>query len=245
MSIPFEQGYTLDVLQGGQIALTGRFYTFVGSGIPADVSSLTVTITPASGSTPVVGPTPTGITHASTGVYTYTWAVPASTVPGDYTVLWSGTGGSGTVTDGQVVTVAIAPSASPSPGVYATIAQYRAWSHDQATPDAIVEMWLERASEALDVALVAAVYAIDENSMPTDPMVIDTFMRAACAQAAYEIANNDPNLVKDQYSSSNVGGVSLTRAPAATMRALPPLAPRAAAILKVAGVLPAAPLISW
>lgn len=245
MSIPFEQGYTVDVLQGGQIALTGRFYTFAGSGVPADVSSLTITITPASGSAPVVGPTPVGIVHASTGVYTYVWAVPAALPVGDYTVLWQGTGPSGTVTAGEVVTVTTDPSASPAPGVYATVAAYRAWSHDQATPDATVSMWLQRASEVLDVALVGAVYAIDDNSMPTDPTVIDTFARACCAQVQYEIANNDPALVKDQYTSSNVGGVSLTRAAAATARPLPPLAPRAAAILRVAGVLPAAPLISW
>lgn len=243
-SIP--QGYTLDVLQGGQITLTGRFYTYAGSGIPADVSSLTITITPASGSVPVIGPTPAGIVHASAGVYTYTWAVPLSTVPGDYTVLWQGTGTSGAAADGQVVTVAADPSGSPSPGVYATVAQYRAWSKDQGTPDAAVSMWLQRASEVMDAtALVGAVYATDDNSMPTDPMVIDCFMRACCAQAQFEIANNDPALVKDQYTSSNVGGVALTRAAAATARSLPPLGPRALAILRTAGVLPAAPLINW
>lgn len=243
--MPDAQGYTIDVLQGGQIILTGRFYTFAGSGVPADVSSLTVTITPASGSVPVIGPTPTGIGHSSTGVYTYTWAVPLSTVPGDYTVLWSATGTSGPVSDGQVVTVAVNPAASPAPGVYATVAQYRAVTRDQATPDAQVSMWLAIASEDLDVVLVGAVYATNDNSMPTDPLVIDCFMRATCRQAQFEMANNDPALVKDQFVSSNVGGVNLTRAAAATSRALPPLAPRAAAILRVAGVLPGAPLISW
>ncbi|MEV5710171.1 hypothetical protein [Actinoallomurus sp. NPDC052274] len=243
--MPTDQGYTLDVLPGGQAALVGRFYTYVGSGVPCDVSSLTITITPASGSVPVIGPTSVGIVHESMGVYTYAWAVPASTVPGDYTVLWSATGASGPVTDGQVVTVAAAPSASPSPGVYATVAQYRNVTKDMATPDALVEMWLPLASEVLDLALVGAVYATDENSMPTDPMLIDTLMRACCRQVQHEIANNDPASVKDQYTSSNVGGVAVTRAPAATARALPPLSPRAAAILRVAGVLPAAPLIGW
>lgn len=245
MSTPYGRGYSLDVLQGGQITLTGRFDTYAGSGTPADVSSLTITITPASGTVPLVGPTPDGITHASTGVYTYTWQVPQATVPGDYTVLWQATGTAGPVTDGAVVTVAARPSGSPSPGVYATVAQYRTVTKDQATPDAIVQTWLELASETLDVVLVGAVYATDDDSMPTDAIVIDAFMRACCRQAEFEAANNDPALVKDQYTSTNVGGVGLTRAPSATHRALPPLAPRAAAILRVAGVLPSAPLISW
>ncbi len=245
MSVPATYGYTLDVLPGGQITLTARFGTYVGSDVPADVSGLTITITPAAGNAAVVGPTAIGITHASTGVYTYTWAVGAATIPGDYTVLWAATGPSGPVTTGVVVTVAQSPSESPAPGVYATVTQYRKYTLDQATPDTALAMWLQIASEDLDTFLVGAVYKTDDDNMPTDATVLDIFMRACCRQAQYEMANNDPALVKDQYSSTNVGGVSLTRAQGTTAKSLPPLAPRAAAILRTAGALGTAPLLGW
>jgi hypothetical protein len=134
---------------------------------------------------------------------------------------------------------------TPSSGVYATVQQYRDVTKDEATPDDRVEMWLQLASEALDIALIGAIYKVDADEMPTDPKVAGVFVRACCRQAQYEIANNDPAQVKDQYTSSSVGGVSYGRAASATGRALPPLAPRALAILQVAGVLPGAPMISW
>lgn len=245
MSIPFEQGYTVDVLQGGQITVPGKFFTFVGSSVPADASGVTVTITSVTTSTTILGPTSVGVTHVSQGVYSYTWVVAAAQATGDYLITWSGTVASTLQSSGVTVTVAAPAVASPAPGVYATVGQYRQVTGDLTTPDQRVAFWLPLASSVLDVALVGAVYSTDANSMPTNPMVIDCFMRACCEQVRYEIANNDPAQVKDQYVSSNVGGVNLTRAAAATARVLPPLAPRAAAVLRVAGVLPNAPLISW
>lgn len=245
MSVPFEQGYTVDVLQGGQITVLGKFFTFVGSGQPADAAAVTVTITSITTSATIIGPTSAGITQTGQGIYSYTWAVAAAQAAGDYLVTWSGTVGSTAQTSGTTVTVAAPAVAYPAPGVYATVGQYRQVTGDLTTSDQRVAFWLPLASSVLDVALVGAVYATDANSMPTSPLVIDVFMRACCEQVRYEIANNDPAAVKDQYSSTNVGGVALTRAAAATARALPPLAPRAAAILRTAGVIPSAPLISW
>jgi hypothetical protein len=234
------------VLPGGQIVLTGSFFTFVGSSVPADASDVTLTITPAASGSPVLGPTSTGITQRSAGVYTYAWAPPAATVPGDYTVLWQATGPSGPLTDADVVTVAQAPAETPAPGVYATVTAYRNLIRDYATPDARVASALIDASETLDAnALVAAVYEIDEAGMPTNAAVINTLSRACCRQAQFELANNDPAGVKEQYSSTNVGGITTVRAAGSTGRTLPPLAPRAAAILRTDGVLPSAPYVGW
>jgi hypothetical protein len=83
------------------------------------------------------------------------------------------------------------------------------------------------------------------DGMPLDAFVASVFMRATSAQAAYIIAVNDDANVKREYSSTSVGGVSATRAASMQAMALPPIAPQAAAILRVAGVLPAAPMISW
>jgi hypothetical protein len=89
------------------------------------------------------------------------------------------------------------------------------------------------------------VYAVNANGMPTDPMVLDAFMRATCAQCAFMLADNDPTGVKRQYQSTSMGGVTLARAQGATMLPFPPLAPQAAAILHAVGVLGSAALISW
>jgi hypothetical protein len=239
------QGLGLDVAPGGQILLQVWFRSFVGSSVPLGVSGVTVTVAPAIGGSAVVGPTSTGVVGLDSSTYTYTWAPPVSLAPGDYKVTWAASSPSGVAPIVETVTVVRPATQSPAPGVYATVSDYQNWSGDLLTPAARVSVFLRRASEVIDVALVGAVYATDADSMPTDPSVIDTFMRATCAQTGFELANNDPNLVKDQFSSTNVGGVSLTRAAATTARALPPLAPRAAAVLRTAGVLPSAPLISW
>lgn len=240
-----------DVRQGGQIALAQQFETFPGSGQPAPASSVTIGIdaatTPGGGSGTPVPTTTAGVTTqgGSAGLYQYTWACPASTPHGDYLVTWTGTVAGTTVTYVQTVTVATEPAGAPAPGVYATVAQYRAWSGDQITPDALVSVRLQRASEDIDNALIAAVYAVNANGMPTDPMVINAFMRACCAQCQFLMADNDDAGVKRQYSSTSMGGVSQSRIPSATGNALPPLAPRAAQILHTAGVLPSASLVNW
>lgn len=236
-------GMYLDVVQGGSITLTASFTTYVGSGQPLAVGGVTITIALVGGS-PIVGPTSTGVTGQG-WTWQYTWAPSTTIPPGDYTATFTPSSPSGTPPLVQTVTVVALPSATPSPGVYASVGDYETWSGDTITPSARVQIFLQRATEIIDVALVGAVYATDANGMPVDAALIDCLRRATCAQVQYMLANNDIANVKDQFVSSNVGGVTLTRAAAATARALPPLAPQAAAILRVAGVLPAAPLINW
>jgi hypothetical protein len=81
--------------------------------------------------------------------------------------------------------------------------------------------------------------------MPLDPGLVNVLVRATSAQCQYILAVNDDANVKREYASTSVGGVSATRANGMMALALPPVAPQALAILRVAGVLPAAPLISW
>jgi hypothetical protein len=250
-------GYeTSDVLQGGQITLRQQFETYTGSNIPAAASDVTIGITaatdPATGQ-PVPGagqgtplaPTSTGVAPLSEALYQYVFTCPADTATGDYLVTWAATVAGQAAKYVQAVTVAAMATGAPAPGVYASIAQYRAWSRDQFTPDDLVAMYLQRATEDLDIALVAAVYPTNDNGMPTDAMVIDCFARATCAQVQFLIADNDPAGIKRQYSSTSMGGVSQTRVAAMTAMPMPPLAPRAAAILHTAGVLPSAVLVSW
>jgi hypothetical protein len=233
------------VVPGGQVVLTAQFETFYGSDVEQAVSGTTITITAVTSGTVAVATTSAGITQNDPATFTYAWSVPTSTVPDDYTVLWAATGPNGAQTITQTVTCVPLPSPTPGPGVYATPAQYVAWSGDTSVPVWLLQTTLRRASEVIDAYAVGAVYETDADEMPTQPGVIDLFMRATCAQCQFELANDDPARVKSQYSSISVGGVSRTRAPGALQQTAPPLAPQAAIILRTSGLLGTAVLISW
>lgn len=239
-----------DVLPGGQITFAVVFESTVGSNLEVAAGNVTVGIdaSPAAdgGSGTPVATTSTGITGQG-GQYRYVWTVPPDTLPGSYLVTWTGVRASDdvTITYQQAVMVAAAPAPTPIPGVYATVDQYQQKTGDQFTPTATVAQRLRLASEQIDVYLVGAVYAVDGDGMPTGPGLIDTLSRACCEQARFLNAHNDDAQVKREYVSTNVGGVQVTRAAQMQALALPPLAPQAAAILRVAGVLPSAPLVSW
>jgi len=64
----------------------------------------------------------------------------------------------------------------------------------------------------IDEALTGAVYPADADSMPTQPSHIANFMRACCAQVAFQIGNNDPKNLKPQSSSVGLAGVTQARA---------------------------------
>lgn len=243
--------FSADVWPGGSATFVVVFETAVNSGIPVDASGVTITIAASGASdggsgTPVQA-TSVGVVSQGNGNFRYVWSVPTSTLPGSYLVTWSGVRASdgATVTYQQAVTVAQPPAPAPLPGLYATVAQYRSKTGDQFTPDATVQQRLSLAAEQIDVALVGAVYGTDADGLPTDPGLADVLMRATCEQVRFLNAHNDDAQVKREYTSTNVGGVSVSRAPQMLAPALPPIGPQALAILHVAGVLPSAPLVNW
>jgi hypothetical protein len=246
-----QENASSDVYPGGLATFRVQFESYINSGQAASASGVTISITASGASdggtgTPVPA-TAEGVLQLGDGLYQYDWAVPADQPPGSYLVTWSGTRLSDDmqVSYTQACSVAADPQSVPLPGVYASVAQYRAWSGDTWTPGQRITVALQRASEQIDVALVAAVYRVDADGMPLDAFVAGKFAAATSAQAQYVIAVNDDANVKREYSSTSVGGVSATRTAAMQGLALPPIAPQALAILRVAGVLPAAPLISW
>jgi hypothetical protein len=240
-----------DVFPGGSVNFLVQFESYDNSGQACSASGVTIGITASgasdSGTGTPVAATSTGIVTLGMGLYQYTWNPPESQAPGSYLVTWTGTRASDStsVTYVQAVNVAANPEAVPLPGLYASVAQYRAWSGDQTTPAQIIQVKLQRAAEDIDVALVAAVYRTDADGMPLDPQLANVLVRATSAQVQYLLAGNDDSGIKREYASTSVGGVSATRSAKMQGGALPPLAPRALAILRVAGVLPAAPLVSW
>jgi hypothetical protein len=239
-----------DVFPGGQSVLIVQWETYANSGVECAASGVTITIAESgasdSGSGTPVATTSTGIIEQGMGLFQYTWDVPENQAPGSYLVTWAGTPATGSVTSyQQAINVAPQPESVPLPGLYASVADYRNRTNDQNTPTARVQVALQLASEDIDVALVAAVYRTDADGMPLDPQLANVLRRATAAQAQYIIAVNDDAGVKQEYASTSVAGISAARAAAMQARALRPICPQALGILRVSGILPAAPLINW
>lgn len=74
-------------------------------GTLTDVSNLTYSVSAVSNGQQVIAPTSAGIYHASTGIYTFSWAVPTAQAAGDYLAVWNGTLAGSAATQSVVVTV--------------------------------------------------------------------------------------------------------------------------------------------
>lgn len=129
--------------------------------------------------------------------------------------------------------------------IYATIANYRAWSLDAITPDDRVTWQLARASEDIDRALIGAVYPVDANGMPTDADDIQTFQDATCAQVAFRQELSDDTGAASRNDSTSIGGISIHRAAGTAALAMPPLGPEALKILHLAGAVGVAGMTNW
>jgi len=246
--LPYEQA---NAAQGDQATLTQTFETFRNSGVAASAGSVTISIdgsalvTPNASGVSAVATTSTGVSQTNFGTFQYLWTLPWLQATGDYLVTWTGQVGATTETYKAVVQVLAPFSATPTPGWYCTIEQYRTVVGDQVTPDQVIIPLLTAATEDIDNALIGAVYQTDANGMPGKGFIIDAFIRATARQIQWLLADNDPAGVKRMYVSTSMGGVSHTRARNMTTGAFPLLAPRAAQILHSAGCLPSAALIAW
>lgn len=129
--------------------------------------------------------------------------------------------------------------------VYATVADYQAWSADTITPTARVTFLLSRASEQVDRAMVGAVYTVDPNGYPVDAMLLDVMNRATCAQVAFLVDYDDDQGAKQRFQSVTVGNVTFQRAAGTAGLAQIPIGPNTLDILRNAGALPTAPMIDW
>lgn len=162
------------ILQGQTITLTAQFYGYAG-GPAQDVSSLTITITPVGSTTPTVGPTATGIAHAATGLYTYSWAVPVDQATGDYTVVWAGAGG---VQASEVLSVL-----ATSTGTWAQLADVTAVTGKAATLDQLFQ-----ANSIIEI-LSGRLYSI--SSTKIGARNAEWLKRAVAYQAPFIASNPD------------------------------------------------------
>ncbi|HEX6579213.1 MAG TPA: phage head-tail connector protein [Jiangellaceae bacterium] len=130
---------------GETATLLAQFAAYPG-GPAADVTGLTVTISPTGGGAAVVGPTSSGVVHESTGLYSYPWAIDVEQAAGTYVVEWNADGG---VTASEAVTVLAGPTGwEPD---YVTVAELRAHLRiGDSDDDAALAVAITAASRAID-----------------------------------------------------------------------------------------------
>lgn len=130
--------------------------------------------------------------------------------------------------------------------LYATVAEYQAYPPgDTYTPTATVQGLLRDASRAVDRAAIAAVYPTDPQGYPLDANLIDTFKNATIEQARFLRELDDPTGAKQRLETVRVGSLNFQRAQGTAGLAMLPLGPRALEELRLAGVLPVAPMVNW
>ncbi len=116
--------------------------------------------------------------------------------------------------------------------IYATTTDTTGVSEDQ----------LERASLAVDKALIGALYDTDNDGAPTDPDVVDALKRATIFQARAIAAAEVPSL-----KSASIGSASYSYADripdGLTLPAGGGLCPDASAALQLAGLTPAGVIV--
>lgn len=129
-------------------------------------------------------------------------------------------------------------SSGPLALLFATSEQLAAFTGQTAPADA--DRLLARASETIREATRLACYAVDTVGSPTDPVIAGALAAATCAQVEFWQASDEEEDVLGQTQGYSLGGTQLQYG-AGDNRAAPLfLAPRAARLLRNAGLLGAA-----
>lgn len=123
---------------------------------------------------------------------------------------------------------------------YATVAQLTAWLDPTPVPDD-AERQLDRASQLIDRATVAAVYDVTDGTA-TDADVLQALADSTCAQVAWWMATGDELGDVGRWTSVSIGSASLSTGGGSGGGSTRRLAPAAAEILVTAGLVPAVTL---
>lgn len=103
---------------------------------------------------------------------------------------------------------------------------------------------LERASELIDDYLRTAVYDVDDDGMPTDADTIAVLRDATCAQVELWLAGDEEDDILGPVDKLSLGGMTVENSASQGQRVAPyALAPRAARILRNAGLYSTDPVI--
>jgi hypothetical protein len=114
---------------------------------------------------------------------------------------------------------------------YATISDLEAWLAPEPAPANATRL-LEQASDALDSALIGAMYE------PTDPGVQDVLRRACVRQVHWMMDRGDETGAQNDLQSMSAGSRSFTRRTVGEgAGAAPRIAPQAVTVLRNSGLL--------
>jgi hypothetical protein len=120
---------------------------------------------------------------------------------------------------------------------YATISDLEAWLAPEPAPANALRL-LEQASDAIDAALIGAMYE------PTDLTVQDVLRKACVRQVHWMIERGDETGAQDDVQSMTTGQRSITRrAPAGGTSPAQKIGPQAALVLRNSGLLTMWPLV--
>lgn len=118
---------------------------------------------------------------------------------------------------------------------YATVEQLTAYLGVPAPTDAA--RLLDRASELIRDETRLAVYAVNTAGSPTDATVVDGFADATCAQVEYWLASDEEDAILGPVQGIAVGGMQVHYGAGENRTTPTYLAPRAAVLLRNAGLL--------
>lgn len=125
---------------------------------------------------------------------------------------------------------------------YATSAQLATFLGTAAPADA--DRLLDRATELITDETRTAVYTVDTNGVATDANVLAGFADATCAQVEYWLTGDEEEDILGPLESASIGGMG--QGYGSSNRVTPMyLAPRAARILQIVGLLSGSVRSTW
>jgi hypothetical protein len=122
--------------------------------------------------------------------------------------------------------------------VYATRAQladFMTVAEGTLPPDA--DRLLQRAAELVQDSTVTAVYDTDSSGLPTLPAAVTAFMGATCAQVEFWLDGDEEDDILGPLQGMSAGSQQQQYGAGANRATPMYLAPRAARILRLAGLL--------
>ncbi|MFF9003662.1 hypothetical protein ACF1GW_38855 [Streptomyces achromogenes] len=120
---------------------------------------------------------------------------------------------------------------------YATISDLEAWLAPEPAPATAARL-LEEASDAIDAALIGAMYE------PHDPAVQEVLRKACVRQVHWMIERGDETGAQNDLQSMSAGSRSFTRRTVGEgAGAAPRIAPQTVTILRTSGLLTMWPLV--
>lgn len=129
--------------------------------------------------------------------------------------------------------------------VYATPTDLNAAPWNADLSDSEASTLLMRATPLLEELTRTACYTITETGLPTDPLIVEAFKDAACAQAVYFSETGDISGAAGRFNTLSLGSFSASGGTAGSVNnqtaSVQRFAPEAIQILANAGLIGQAP----